>query len=108
MAIGKKVWYSLSGGCSAVDKELSTTEAACNLEEHLDGISQGDRILLTRNGKPVAEIRPVAPVRRLGDLPELLASLPRLSEAEAKLLASDLEEIRASLFQEKTRNPWGS
>jgi hypothetical protein len=50
--------------------------------------------LLTRNGETIAEVKPVSPAKRLGDLPGLLASLPRLSKSEAALLASDLEEIR--------------
>jgi prevent-host-death family protein len=108
LAAPEKIWYPLFGGSTALDKELSTTEAARNLEEYLDQVSQGDSILLTRDGKPIAEIRPVASDRRLGELPSLLASLPRLSPSEAKLLASDLEEIRASLFQPEARNPWGS
>jgi len=51
--------------------------------------------------------------RRLGELPELLASLPRLSEAEADSLAEDLASARnelgraADAERAERRDPWG-
>jgi len=50
--------------------------------------------------------------RRLGELPDLLASLPRLSEAEADSLADDLASARnelgraADAEQAEQRDPW--
>lgn len=50
--------------------------------------------------------------RRLGDLPDLLASLPRLSEEEADSLAEDLASARnelgraAEAERAERRDPW--
>lgn len=43
---------------------------------------------------------------RLGDLPVLLASLPRLSESEAEELADDLDRVREELARQELTDPW--
>jgi hypothetical protein len=43
---------------------------------------------------------------RLEDLPALLASLPRLSEAEADELADDLDRAREELSRSELIDPW--
>ena len=62
-------------------------------------------MVVTRNGLPVAELRPLPTARRLRELPELLASLPRLSEEEAANFAADLETARAEIAG-APQNPW--
>jgi antitoxin (DNA-binding transcriptional repressor) of toxin-antitoxin stability system len=57
----------------------------------------GERIVLTHLGKPVAELRPFAAPRRLGELPDILAALPRLTESEAAAFADDLDRARNEL-----------
>jgi hypothetical protein len=47
---------------------------------------------------------PSAP--RARDLPALLAGLPRLSEADARALARDLDRARGELQQGGLRDPW--
>lgn len=60
---------------------------------------EGERFVLTRDGRPVAEIRPVdaREARRpmIADLPALLASLPHGSEDDMDPFAGDLEAIAA-------------
>jgi hypothetical protein len=56
----------------------------------------------------VAELRPVPVGKRLGELPALLASLPRLSEDEAAAWRSELERARAEVAERPPRDPWES
>jgi hypothetical protein len=46
------------------------------------------------------------PAPRARDLPALLAGLPRLSEADARALARDLDRARGELQQGGLRDPW--
>jgi hypothetical protein len=47
-------------------------------------------------------------LRRLDELPALLASLPRLGEREAGALAAELAEAREAVRQLEARDPWAS
>jgi prevent-host-death family protein len=86
--------------------KLSVQEVGEHFEEYVHRVEdQGDSVVLTRRGRPVAELRPVAKVRRLRELPEILASLPRLSEDEAASFASDLDAARAEIAG-SPGNPW--
>jgi prevent-host-death family protein len=44
--------------------KLNVHEAKTHLSRYLDRIEQGETIVLCRRGKPIAEIRPIRPVRR--------------------------------------------
>ncbi len=82
-------------------------EVAGNFSEYLDRVvRRSERFVLMLDGQPVAELRPVTPVRRLGELPELLASLPHLSPEELDSFESDLEEARNELSRLAVRDPW--
>jgi len=87
----------------------SVTDVARNFADYINRVAfGGERFILMRGKKPVAELRPIAMGRRLGDLPELLASLPRLSEEEADAFADDLNRARADLDAQVLRDPWES
>jgi prevent-host-death family protein len=43
--------------------EFGTFEAKNKLSELLDRVERGERVVITRRGKPVAELIPVSPVR---------------------------------------------
>ena len=60
------------------------------------------------DGEPVAEVRPVPPTLRLGDLPELLRSLPPLTDEERAAFADDLDRARAELASKPPHDPWAS
>jgi antitoxin (DNA-binding transcriptional repressor) of toxin-antitoxin stability system len=90
-------------------KNLSVTEVVRNFSDYLNRVAyRGESFILNRGGKAVAELRPLPKGTRLGDLPEILASLPRLSETEMKAYADDLRKIRESVAEEDHRDPWES
>jgi antitoxin (DNA-binding transcriptional repressor) of toxin-antitoxin stability system len=87
----------------------SVTDVARNFSDYINRVAYGgERFLLMRGGKPVAELRPVPVGQKLGDLPELLASLTHLGKEEADLLAADLEAARKELESIPDRDPWES
>lgn len=87
----------------------SVTEVARNFAEYINRVAfRGERFTLMRGSKPVAELRPVPAGKRLGELPALLASLPRLSPEDASALTEDLEATRADLREQPLRDPWAS
>ena len=67
-------------------------DVARHFAEYVDlVVNRGERFTLLRDGKPVAELGPVLQVVRLEDLPALLASLARLTPADAEGLARNVD-----------------
>jgi hypothetical protein len=58
----------------------------------------------TPAGRPVGEITPLPIGRRLGDLPDLLASLPSLG-VDAADFAADVDRAREELGQSRVPDP---
>ncbi|HEX8395578.1 MAG TPA: hypothetical protein VF665_24715 [Longimicrobium sp.] len=76
----------------------SVTEVARNFAEYVNRVAfRGEHFVLMRGGRAVAELRPVSIGMRLGDLPGLLASLPRLSSDDAAAFGDDLDTARGQL-----------
>jgi len=79
-----------------MEKRISATEAVRKFSEILNSIKyKGERYTVIRGGKPVASIRPVeTPIKEkfLGELRELLKSVPKLGD-EAEKFEEDLKEI---------------
>ena len=89
--------------------KVSVSEAVRNFADYINRVAyRGESFTLFRGNKPVAELAPVVSGRRLGDLPYLLDSLPRLSDADAGSFAKDMKEARADLPGVPLRDPWGS
>jgi antitoxin (DNA-binding transcriptional repressor) of toxin-antitoxin stability system len=87
----------------------TVTEVARNFAEYINRVVyRGERFVLMRGKKPVAELGPLPAGKRLAELPGLLGSLPRLSDAEAGSFAEDLAEARATLSATDVRDPWAS
>jgi len=87
----------------------SVTEVARHFAEYVNRVAyRGERFVLMRGKRPVAELGPVPAGRRLGDLPDLLASLPRLSEPEAAALGKDIAAARSEMAHAPVRDPWES
>ena len=88
----------------------SVREVAENFTEYIDRVAHhGERFVLMQGQEPVAELRPVTVERRLlRELPDLLASLPRLSPEDLDSFESDLAEARDELGRLPIRNPWES
>ncbi len=87
----------------------SVTEIARHFADYINRVVyRGERFVLVRGNKPVAELGPVPAGKRLGELPGLLGSLPRLSEDEAAEFADDLISARSALSAAGVRDPWAS
>lgn len=92
-----------------VDLKTTVTEVARNFAEYVNRVAfGGERFVLMRGKKPVAELRPVPAGKRLEELPGMLDALPRLSEEEAAELAGDLDRVREELGGVPLRDPWAS
>jgi antitoxin (DNA-binding transcriptional repressor) of toxin-antitoxin stability system len=95
-----------TGYTCSMSHRFSVQEVGEHFEEYVHRVEdEGASVVLMRGGQPVAELRPVPKVKRLRDLPEILASLPRLSEDEAVAFAADLDAARAEIAG-SPRNPW--
>ena len=87
----------------------SVTEVARHFADYSNRVVyRGERFVLVRGNKPVAELGPLPVGKRLAELPELFASLPKLSEVEATEFAEDIGSARAMLSAADVRDPWAS
>ena len=85
----------------------SVTEVARHFADYINRVAfRGERFVLMRGKRAVAELRPVPAGKRLKELPELLASLPRLTEEEAAALAEDVDAARTEISSTPLRDPW--
>jgi len=88
---------------------LSLTEMVRGFSDYVNRVAyRGERFILLKGRKPVAELRPVPAGRLLGELETVLRSLPALSAAEAEDFAADIEEARTQLPRQELRDPWQS
>lgn len=77
---------------------VSVTEVARNFADYLNRVAfGGERFVLTRARRPVARLEPAPSGRRLGELPALIASLPRLEPDDADAFAADVAQARREL-----------
>jgi hypothetical protein len=87
----------------------SVTEVARNFAEYVNRVAfRGERFVLMRGRRAVAELRPVPAGMRLGDLPKLLASLPRLGPDDAAKFESDLASAREQIPPLPADDVWES
>lgn len=87
--------------------DVTVTQVARNFAEYINRVAyRRESFTLLRGKKPLAELRPLPTGTRLSELPGLLASLPRLTEAEADDLAADLDTARDELGA--ARDAWQS
>lgn len=88
---------------------LTVTEAVRHFSDYVSRVAyRRESFVLCRGKKAVAELRPLPNGRRLGDLPAILRSLPRLGKEDAAAFAADLEAARAALGTNEMRDPWAS
>ena len=86
---------------------VSITEVARNLSDYINRSTyRGEHFILTRGNKPVVEIRPIAQARRLGDLPSIFKSLPRLDAKELSEFEKDIKNARKKIAATPERYPW--
>ena len=87
--------------------DVTVTQVARNFAEYVNRVAyRRESFTLLRGKKPLAELRPLPAGARLSELPGLLASLPRLSEAEAGAFGADLAAARGEL--DEARDVWQS
>lgn len=88
---------------------ISVTDVLRNFADYINRVAyRGERFILMRGGKPVAELSPVPSGTRLGELPGLLGSLPRLSDGDADELGREISEARGQLEAGPVQDPWVS
>ena len=88
---------------------VSVTKMVRGFSDYVNRVAyRGERFILLRGRKPVAELRPVPAGRLLGELEDVLRSLRALNAAEAADFAADVEEARTRLPREEFRDPWQS
>ena len=86
---------------------LSVTEMVRGFSDYVNRVAyRGERFILLRGRRPVAELRPIPSGRLLGELEAVLRSLPALTTAEAESYAADIEEARAQLPRDEPRDLW--
>ena len=87
--------------------DVTVTQVARNFAEYINRVAyRRESFTLLRGKKALAELRPLPTGTRLSELPGLLASLPRLTGAEADDLAADLDAARDELGA--ARDAWQS
>lgn len=87
--------------------KVTVTDMARRFSEFVSRVAfRGERFVLWRGNRPVAELRPVAAGVRLCDLPAVFASLPSLGADEAASLEADIHEARRGLHAAPTRDHW--
>lgn len=87
--------------------DVTVTQVARNFAEYVNRVAyRRESFTLVRGKKPLAELRPLPTGARLSELPGLLASLPRLTPAEAGDFAEDVAAAQAELGE--VRGAWQS
>ena len=88
---------------------LTVTEAVRHFSDYVSRVAyRHESFVLCKGRKPVAELRPVPGGRRLGDLPDVLRSVPHLSKRDAMAFAKDVEASRKARANDALRDPWAS
>ncbi len=86
---------------------VSITEVSRHFSDYLNRVAyRGECFVLLRGKKALAELGPAPKGRRLGDLPELLKSLPSLTKGEADAFLKDILMAKSRLAKRKLRDPW--
>ena len=90
-------------------KLLSVTDVARHFSDYVNRVAyRNERFVLRKGKRAVAELRPVSMGRRLGDLPSIIASLPRLSDSDLTGFSKDILCSRKRLAGERMKDPWVS
>jgi antitoxin (DNA-binding transcriptional repressor) of toxin-antitoxin stability system len=86
---------------------ITVTEAVRRFADYINRVAyRGERFVLVRGGREVAELRPVGRGLPLGELPDLLAGLPTLSAAERADFEADIDHARKELGRAPERDIW--
>ncbi len=90
-----------------MSETLTVTEVVRHFADYVNRVAyRRESFVLVRGTRPVAELRPLPAGKRLGDLPGLLRSLPRLEDAAE--FAADIEAARDGIGHAGLVDPWQS
>lgn len=90
-------------------RPVSVTQISRNLSEYLNRVAyKGERFVLLRGRKRLAQLIPVPQGRSLGELQDLLKSLPRLPGREGEAFLKDISDIKGDLAKTDVRDRWAS
>jgi prevent-host-death family protein len=88
-------------------KTLTVTEMSRKFAEYINRVAyRGDRFILTRGNRPVAEISPLPSGVTGREFLEIWESLPHLTPEEADEFGRDIEVAREELDKIPVRDPW--
>ena len=88
-------------------KTLTVTDVARHFSDYVNRVAYRNERFILRKGRHImAELRPITAGRSLGELPDIINSLPRLSERESSGFAKDLLRNRKKTARERLRDPW--
>jgi antitoxin (DNA-binding transcriptional repressor) of toxin-antitoxin stability system len=96
------------------EKTLTVTEMSRKFADYINRVVyRGEKFILIRGNKPVAEIRPISDASdRLPnglsgkEFLELFKSLPHLTPDEAEAFGRDIDEAREEANKIPIRDPW--
>lgn len=90
-------------------RSISVTQISRNLSEYLNRVAyRGERFVLLRGRKMLAQLIPVPKGRSLAELPDLLKSLPRLPGQEGEAFLKALSDIKEDLAKADVQDRWAS
>ncbi len=88
-------------------KTLTVTEMARSFAEYINRVAyRGERFVLTRGNKPIAELRAVNKGVTGQELVEIITNGPHLHPNDVEQFAKDIEEAREELNRIGVRDPW--
>lgn len=87
---------------------LTVTEMARKFADYINRVAyRGERFVLTKGNREVAEIRPLPKGLSYSELRDVLTSGPHLDPEDVEQFAKDIEEAREELNSLPIRDPWG-
>ena len=91
-----------------MSQTVNIDDVARSFDQYIKRVAEGEEFILSRDNRPIAELRPAVAVATLADLPALFASLPHMSRVEAREFADDVARGRESLDGAEVRDAWQS
>jgi hypothetical protein len=79
-------------------RRVTVTDFVRGFADYINRVAyQGERLVLVRGQRELAEVTPRVRTRSLRELPDVLKGLPRLTAEEAAAFGADLATARATL-----------
>ena len=90
-------------------RSVSVTEVARSFSEYLNRVAfRGERFILTRGSKEIAELRPLRRGTPLRDFVAGLVAGPSLSVDDTEAFRRDVEDARRRAAALPVRDPWST